>query len=87
MFDYGELPERTLRLLTVKPATYAEPIVGFPDIVHLDNAPQYEAFSYVWGPPTFIYPLEVMKGGQETVGTVDGIESTARRILHYRGAC
>lgn len=47
---YNPLPPGNLiRCLTLQPGLGDEPLEGTLNIVSLDNCPQYEAISYVWG--------------------------------------
>ncbi|KAJ4362875.1 hypothetical protein N0V83_009992 [Neocucurbitaria cava] len=47
---YQRLDGRAIRLLSIKPGYWAEPIECELQISCLDTAPAYEALSYCWGP-------------------------------------
>ncbi|OCL12215.1 hypothetical protein AOQ84DRAFT_285643, partial [Glonium stellatum] len=42
---------KEIRLLTLIPGAYGTPLHGKLDTVCLDDDPEYEAISYVWGEP------------------------------------
>jgi Heterokaryon incompatibility protein (HET) len=52
---YSPLPERHIRLLTLKPLQ--DPPSGTLDVVSLDEIPKFNALSYAWGAPGDILDL------------------------------
>jgi hypothetical protein len=50
---YEPLPNNTcIRLVTIEPGAFRDPIRCTLEVFELSQAPQYEAISYVWGNPT-----------------------------------
>lgn len=54
-----DLGRREVRLITLLPGKYEDPISGALSVVSLAEAPTYEALSYVWGDPTVTLPIRV----------------------------
>ena len=54
-YTYNELNTqcREIRLCTLLPGSFDEPVACSISVVSLDDKPQYESLSYVWGPPIF----------------------------------
>ena len=54
-YTYNKLnaQRREIRLCTIFPASFDEPVVCDLTIVSLDDKPSYETLSYAWGSPIF----------------------------------
>ena len=54
-YTYNELNTRNreIRLCTLHPGFFDEPVACSISVVSLDDKPQYKSLSYVWGAPIF----------------------------------
>ena len=54
-YTYNELDalRREIRLCTLLPGSFEEPVACILSIVSLYAKPEYESLSYAWGPPIF----------------------------------
>lgn len=66
---YKELnaQRREIRLCTLLPGPFNEPLACTLGIVSLDDKPVYESLSYVWGSPIFDKELVIKDGVDSTV--------------------
>jgi hypothetical protein len=76
---------RQTRLFTLLPGAPGDPIKGFLTQISLDNGPDYEALSYVWGDPTITVPICLNKGGLGVAtyvefGVTTNLESALRHL-------
>ncbi|KAM0557973.1 hypothetical protein ACHAPJ_005138 [Fusarium lateritium] len=69
-FQYTSLniTRREIRLLTLSPREPGTPIVGHVHIVSLDDKPEYEALSYMWGPPEPSYDITINDSSTLSIG-------------------
>jgi hypothetical protein len=68
---------RQIRLFTLQPGTFGDPIQGFLSQVSLDDEPDYEALSYVWGDPEVTLPISL--SGND-FGVTTNLESALRHL-------
>jgi len=60
-FQYGPINSQTkeIRVLTLQPGRFGEPIVSTLDVVSLKDKPKFEALSYTWGDRTVTRNISV----------------------------
>jgi hypothetical protein len=80
MHNYNSLPDRTIRLLTLHPGQYDDPLVAELSDASLDDLPTYEAFSYLWGPPNFTARIQLVGADADFMIT----ESLAGGLRQFR---
>ncbi|KAF4963412.1 hypothetical protein FSARC_8584 [Fusarium sarcochroum] len=70
-FQYTPLniTRREIRLLTLSPGEPGSPIFGNVNIVSLDDKPEYEALSYMWGPSEPSYDITINDSSNLSVGS------------------
>ena len=77
-YKYGDVSaETTIRILTLYPGVAGTRLEGRLDFANLDDKPQYEAISYVWGDPTRCD--EIMIDGK-ALGLTQSISDALQRI-------
>jgi hypothetical protein len=60
----------------LQPGAFGDPVEGFLTQVSLDDHPEYEALSYVWGDPNVILPISIH-------GTEFGVTTSLESALRY----
>ena len=72
-YPYNKLDaqRREIRLCTILPASFDEPVICDLSIVSLDDKPVYETLSYAWGSPIFNKEIVIK-------GRIDGIRHDSR---------
>jgi hypothetical protein len=73
--------EKEIRLLALEPGEWSETISGTLSSFSLDNAPSYDALSYVWGNPAFT--RNILLDGYAFPVTIN-LESALRYLRHPR---
>jgi hypothetical protein len=76
---------RQIRLFTLLPGAFQDPIKGFLTLVSLESNPDYEALSYVWGDPTVTLLIHIAAGGLDSsgyfeAGVTTNLESALRHL-------
>jgi hypothetical protein len=72
-----DLELKQIRILTLLPGSSEDPIKGFLGTMSLDDNPEYEALSYVWGDPKITH-LICVDGADYAVTT--NLETALRYI-------
>ncbi|KAF2659854.1 hypothetical protein K491DRAFT_775321 [Lophiostoma macrostomum CBS 122681] len=85
MYDYDELPDGFIRLLTVTPGQEDQPLVGILQVAHIDQLPTYEAFSYVWDLQDSLYPFRITYDDSEVPSSPAEIVRPERHIFITQG--
>lgn len=83
-YQYVPLPSaRSIRVFNLEPAWQKScPIKGTLSIVHLDDQPNFEALSYVWGKVTTMAPINVHESVLEvTPNCLDALRGLRRRFM------
>ena len=78
--------DETIRILTLEPGNYDEPLVGRLEVIPMNSPGSYEALSYVWTDPglpnnTHEILIQDTKGGEGLLGFDGGSVSAALRSL------
>lgn len=68
-YEQLDLGKRQIRILRLLPGEFHDTIQASLVTVHLDDKPQYEALSYVWGDPQVCMPIRV--DGEERLVTTN----------------
>ena len=72
--------KRQIRRLSVSAGEFDQPLCGFLDVVSLDDSPQYDALSYVWGENFASTPMVINNIDMAITENLD----TALRYLRRR---
>jgi Heterokaryon incompatibility protein (HET) len=84
-YDYTLLPDRSIRLLNLNPSDkYHEPLSGTLVIIDIEDAPEFEAISYVWGEPSFSESIQI--DGKYAVAITLSLASALRRFRRHDSA-
>ncbi|KAH6721662.1 heterokaryon incompatibility protein-domain-containing protein [Leptodontidium sp. MPI-SDFR-AT-0119] len=79
-YKYQEIPsENTIRILTLSPGPPGARLEGNLEFASLDDYPEYEAISYVWGDPTRCEEI-IIEG--KPLGLTQSIADALRRMRH-----
>lgn len=73
-----DLSKNEIRLLELAPGTWDSPIAGRLFAVSLDDNPDFDALSYLWGDPTPIFP--VIFGNQREIRIARNLRNALRDI-------
>lgn len=68
-----------IRRLILQPGTFDDPLHAQLDVVSLDEGPEYEALSYVWGCPT---PPKTLNLSNKVVSIGSNLDSALRHLRH-----
>ena len=75
---------RQIRIFTLLPGVFTDPIKGFLTQVPLENNPDYEALSYVWGDPTVTLPIYLAASGPDSSNYVEfGVTANLESALRH----
>lgn len=80
-YEYTDIiSPTTVRLLTLLPGVQGEALEGSLTFADLDDSPDYEAVSYVWGDPTPVEPI-ILDGKRQFLLT-SNLSKALRRLRH-----
>jgi len=79
-YKYEGIPaDNTIRILTLYPGASRTRLEGRLEFANLDDKPQYEAISYVWGDPTRCEEIII---NNKSLALTQSISDALRRMRH-----
>lgn len=71
-YKYQPLSPGEIRILTVLPGAFDDPVQGSLRVVSLDDCPPYKAVSYAWGDPSLTQAFQLVEGCIEITPSLYG---------------